>query len=209
MRKWLRLLVSLIGSIFALFIAHCFNICDWFTFIPEDKKYDGCVAIYFTLVEMGIGFAEEKIISFKESRKTYIEVSFYKPGDEASLNATPLLRFNDYGISEVMCKLSIVGKCSNIIDGEIVIPAINEADIQFAKRGNGTSVNERGDAIIKLGDICSYTETINHQEDYRIVLQRGLMDTRSELLLKPIIKNVKTRNVSYKNNQLKIVMEER
>lgn len=209
MKKWIRLLASFIGSIVALILANYLNFCDFITIIPNDKKYDACLAIYFTIVEALVDTIFEKINSEIEKRKAYVEVLFYKPNEEETSNANPVVYFNDMNMAEIMCKIGVRGNCSNIEQGEIVIPAIKEAEMQFAKRGNGSRINNKGDAMISLKSICEGRTHINHQEDYRIIFQRGANETRSKAVIEPHINIPNTRWVNFIYNKITIKMEEK
>ncbi len=208
MRKGLKLVLSVLGTIIALVLAHFFNICDMLLqFVPVDNRYDVCVGIYFTVIEFAISEGYERVCKKIEEKKTDIELTFYKPKEDPDINNTPMLKFNKTGMSEVKMRVRIRGNCNNISDSTIKISAIKQADMQFAKKGPGVKINENGDALIALADICYGHENLIHEEVFDLVFQRGTYETGVRTMLEPEIQP-KGKRVRFSFNKIKLVMEE-
>lgn len=209
MKKWIRLFLSLVGSIMALVMAHFCNIFNYISYIPQDKRYDVCIAVYFTLFETFIDIIFTWILECIDKIRTKVEVVMYLPSEVPNANTTPIVRFNDMGMAELRVQLSVIGNCKNVLSSEIVMKSIIQADMQFARRGTGSSIDENGNAIINLNDIVHNRDTIQFEEDYKIVLQRGAIDNGVEIYLKPQInKHKKISIVKFVTNGAKLVLEE-
>lgn len=209
MKRCIRFLASFIGSIVALLMAHYFNFIIFLTFVPDDKKYDVCIAVYFTCIEAIIGIIFDFICEWFESRRTYIEVVFYNPKETVNISATPIVKFNNMGMAELMLRVKVKGKSANIKNGSIRIEAFKQADMQFAKKGLGAKISNNGDALIKLMDICDGHEELDYEEDFKLVFQRGDYDTYSSRNIKPELVSVKSPYVKYERNYMEIILEER
>lgn len=209
MKKCIRLFVSFIGSLLALLMAHYFNICTYLEFIPDDKKYDVCISIYFVCAETIMGIFFDWVCKKIADSKTQVEASFFKPRDEANINTNPVVQFNELDMIEVNLRVKITGKSSNIENSSIKIDAIKQIDMQFAKKGMGSTINNNGDAIINFSDACEGHKQIDYEEEFKLVLQRGDYDTHSSIVIKPEIILNKSKRVDYKCNYIKIKLEER
>lgn len=209
MKKCVKPLLSLIGSVIALLMAHYINIFSYMTFIPDDKSYDVCIAVYFTLFESMIGtfinWCERKY----EESMTEIEAVIYLQNEVVNEKTTPIIRFDDMGMAEMRLHIKLCGKCENVKGNQIIIRSFLQAEMQLVRRGTGAKIDNDGSLLIDIGTLCGNRAKIQCEEDYKIVLQRGVIDNSLSINLIPEINIVKkNRRVKYKANEAKIILEE-
>lgn len=210
MKKWLQLIVSFVGSLLALWLASFFNFFDYITFIPADKSYDVCITIYFTLIETVLNIAYSAWIEWWEKEKTQIETVIYLPNEEPNRSGCPVIRFNSMDMAEIKIKLVIKGKCKNIINKNIVLQTMTQADMQIGRRGIGAVIDNNGNFVIKMCQLCQSREEIETEETYKVVLQRGNVEDSSQITMKPILSTgSKNWRVKYISNEAKLILEEK
>lgn len=210
MKRWLQLLLSLIGSVLALWLAHLINIFDYITIIPADKSYDVCITVYFTLVETGINVGHSLAIEWWKKQKTKIEAVIYLPKGKPNVDNKPVIHFNEIDMAEFRMKLVVKGKCSNILDKNIILPSIEQADIQIGRRGIGASIDNCGNFIVEIKKLCQNRQNIEVEEDYKIILQRANIEDSSEIVIKPeLFAALKSRKIEYISNEARLILEEK
>lgn len=210
MKKWLKLGLSLVGSIFALLLAKWVNIFSYMSSIPNDKQYDVCIAVYFNLIETAITIIFERIEKIIEKNKTKIFSIIHIKNEEPNLNSAPVIRFNEMGMAEFFLHIKMSGKCKKMIGKKIVIQSFVQGDMQIGRRGSGVIIDNMGNLVIDLEQICGSREYLNFEEDYRITLQRGLIDNSGSVVLKPeLISDGRCCGVKHNKNTVKISWEEK
>lgn len=209
MKKWIKPILSLLGSVIALLMAHGFNIFSYMTFIPNDKQYDVCIAVYFTLFETLISMfcacCEKKI----NEGKTDIESVIYLQNEIVNQNNNPVIKFNDFGMAEMLLHVKVSGKCKKLKGNRIVLRSFSQADMQINRKGTGAKIDNTGNYIICLESFCGTRECLQYEEDYRIVLQRGAIDNSASIILRPeLISDKKIKGIKHIANEAKVVLEE-
>lgn len=209
-KKVFRLLLSFGGFIVALLVAHGFNIFDYMTFVPEDKKYDVCIAVYFAVMETGITFLYDGIVEQIAQKKTYIEAVFHLPTEFSNSKSVPIIKFNDMGIAEVKLNLMVKGCCSNLINNGVMIRVPQQVDAQFSKKGVGIKQDNQGNLLIMLDEVCRNREVFESEEDYKITFMRRDYDNKATISLSPeLLLKKKDRRISFVKNEAKMVLEEK
>lgn len=204
-----RILASLIGTLIALVLVNLFNIFEYISIIPADSRYDIGITIYFTLIEIAVDMLYDKSLKYIESSKAHIEAILYLPNQEYNVEAVPNVRLNDYGMAEMRLHIGLSGKSNKIKNSTIMILAFQYADMQFEGRGTGAQIDNQGNLVIDLKDLCNNRTEIKCEEEYKIVLQRGAIDNGSEIVLEPEIKinGKKDCFTKYTHNKAIIVLE--
>lgn len=209
MKKWLKLCLSLAGSIIALVLAKWFNIFSYMTFIPKDKQYDVCIAVYFTLLEMIIAYIYEAIEQKVEKEKAKIHSVIHLKNEGPNLNSVPEIRFNEMGMAEFYLHVELDGMCKKMDGCKIRIQSFIQGDMQLGKKGSSANIDNDGNFVIDLEKICGQREDIHWEEDYRIVLQRGVIENGGGIVLKPeLVYNTKKFGMIFKSNKSRVMWEE-
>lgn len=210
MKKFMRVLTSLIGSLIALAMVHFFNIFDYIPLVQPENSYDIGVAVYFSLTEMAVGMLFDWFVGLIEKSKTHIEAILYLPNQVPNETVVPRVRLNNMGMAEMILHVRVHGKCKKVKDSQIMISSFLQAEMQFARRGTGTEIDDNGNVLINLKAFCNKRAEIQCEEDYKIVLQRGAIDNSANIVLKPEIKsNVKLNGTKFICNEADIVLEEK
>lgn len=209
MRKFLQVIVSLIGSLFALWVAHGINIFDYMTFVPQDKSYDVCITVYFTIVEAILNISYIMLMEWFDQKKVEIEAIMFTANEEPNRNTCPIIRFDAMGIAEVNMKVSLKGKRSQLINKTIILHAMNQVEYQVGRRGSGAKVDNEGNYIIEIEKLCNNQEMINMNETYKLVLQRGTLEDSAQIMISPKLNDNKCKLISFSANDAKITLEGR
>lgn len=207
MKKWLQIIMSFIGSLLALWLAHAFNIFDYMTFIPKDKSYDVCIAVYFTLVEALVNILYSKVLDWREDKRIDVEVIMFSANEEPNIASRPIIRFNEMGIAEFSMKVSVKGKRSSINNNSIVLNSMRQVDFQIGRRGIGAKVDNDGNYIIEIDKICNNQDIINVEEIYKIVLQRSDMEDSSVIMISPKLIENRHNHIKFVANEANITLE--
>lgn len=205
----LRIAASILGAILSLIIAHNFNPFSTMTFIPQDKVYDVCITIYFSIAEVIISFGMDKIEEIVSGYYMDIEAVLSHRNEEAGLDSQPTIRFNEVDMSEVSLTLKIHGKRKYFNNIEVVIPRIAQADYQLGRQSLGASINSNGDFCIKISAICGYTETVDLTETFLITLQRAPVDNSARVTISPEARPIKHKRIRFSNNTAVVQLEVR
>lgn len=207
MRKWLQVFVSFVGSLTALWLAHGINIFDYMTFIPQDKSYDACITVYFTLVEAFVNTVYTMFTDWIDKQKTEIGAIIFTANEEPNKNTSPIIRFNDMGIAEINMKVSVKGKRSSIKNNTIVLDSMRQVEYQVGRRGSGAKVDNEGNYIIEIDKLCNNQEIMNIEETYKIVLQRGNLENGAEIMISPKLNDKKCKPIVFVSNNAKLKLE--
>lgn len=208
MRKWLQVLVSFVGSLVALWLAHRFNIFDCMTFIPQEKSYDVCITVYFTLVEAVMNIAYTLLVDWIDKQKIEIEAIMFTANEQPNKNTCPIIRFNDMGLAEMNMKVSIKGKRSRIKNNTIVLTSMSQVEYQIGRRGSGAMVDNEGNYFIEIDKLCNNQDVIDVEETYKIVLQRGTLENSAEIMISPKLNDNKCKKIAFVSNEVKLTLEE-
>jgi hypothetical protein len=210
MKNIFQVVLLLAGTIIALLMAHIFNIFNYMPFVPIDKKYDVCIAAYFTLVETIINNLVNFIYAKVSKNRTFIKVTLYNLQEVPNPNSIPKIYFNNMGIAKMGMKLSIKGRFRNIREKKVIINHFLHADMQFDRRGTGATIDNEGNLLIDLNKFNQNDKVIECEENYIIVFQRSITENSAEILIRPSIE--KTPNsffLNFNENAAKLIMEEK
>ena len=208
MKKWIQVIISFVGSLLALWLVHVFNIFDYMTFIPKDKSYDVCIAVYFALVEALVNILYSMLLDWREHKKVDVEAIIFSAKEEPNISSCPIIRFNEMGVAEFCMKVSVNGKRNNINNNSIVLNSMRQVDYQIGRRGTGAKVDNDGNYIIEIDKICHNQDVINVEEVYKIVVQRGDMEDSSTIMISPKLLETKGKHIHFMTNEAKLALEE-
>ena len=91
----------------------------------------------------------------------------------------------------------------------IRIQSFIQGDMQLGKKGSSANIDNDGNLVIDLEKICGQREDIHWEEDYRIVLQRGVIENGGGIVLKPeLVYNTKKFGMIFKSNKSRVMWEE-
>lgn len=203
--KILRIVVSLLGAIIALLWANTVNIFQFFTFVPQDKAYDVCITVYFTIIESAIGFAWEMICKQIESRKVYVNCTCYTDSNNISISNTPLLTFNDMDIAYLSIQVSIRGNADKLKLSKIKICSMSQMDFQIEHCGTSMTLDNGGNIVINLSQMCGNQKEVYLKENYRVTLIRNTANANAECILSPDIEG-EPKLLKFNKNNARIVM---
>lgn len=174
MIKIIRVVLSLIGAIVALIIAHQFNIFEHMDFIPGDKAYDVCVTVYFTVVESLINIIWDSVASIIKEKQTEVKVVLFNDKNYVSPGCNPVVRFNDMDVAKVFARVYISGNVKNINDKKVMIYAMSQMDFQIGNKGSALSLDENGNISIDLKKMCGNQDKVQLSEDFSFIMQRSV-----------------------------------
>ena len=209
MRKWSQIIVSFVGALVALWLAHVINIFDYITFIPKDKSYDVCITVYFTLVESFVNIIYNNFTEWFDKQKVEIEAILFKTNEEPNRIACPILRFDDMGIAEMNMKVYVKGKSIKLKNKTITLDSMRQVQYQVGRRCSGAKVDNEGNYIVEIDKLCGNQEMINLEEVFKIVLQRGDMEDSVRIMISPKLNDNKCKLISFVTNEAKITLEEK
>ena len=92
------------------------------SFIPEDKAYDVCITIYFSVSELVVSVAIAKIDAIVDSLFSDVRVMFSHRNEKAEINSRPAIHFNELDMSEVELSVFIRGPKKFFTGTTIIIP---------------------------------------------------------------------------------------
>lgn len=186
--NWLlRIAASIIGAVLSLYVAHVFNPFSLMTVIPQDKVYDVCIAVYFSITELFVGWGVDIIEEKISYLFTDIEAVLSHRCEEAVLQSRPLILFNELDMSEVALTIKIRGSRKNISGVKVILPRISQADYQLSRKTIGASINNSGDLCIELSAICGQPENVNMAETFLFTLQRAPVDDNAQITITSVI----------------------
>lgn len=206
---WLiRILATLAGAILTLIIAHAFNPFSAMTFIPQDKAYDVCITVYFSIMEIVLNWGIEKVNALIDSYFMTIEVFISHKDEAAEIYSKPKIRFNEFDLAEVALTVHMRGRKKYFTGLEIVLPQIAQADFQVGKRTIGAYINNQGDFCVKLSDICGSSDAIQLSQTFSVIIQRSPVDESALVQLSPELHPVKRhRRIKYSSNMAILQLE--
>lgn len=209
MRKLLQVLVTFVGALIAIWLANEFNIFNYMTFVPNNKSFDVCITVYFTVVESIVNVSYTMIINWLDKQKVEIETILFTSNDEPNKNTCPIVRFNTMGIAEMNMKVSVKGNRSRVKDKTIILNSMIQVEYQVGRRGSGAKVDNEGNYIIEIEKLCSNQEIVNIEETYKIVLQRGALDDSAQIIVTPKLNDNNSKLIVFESNNAKLALEER
>ncbi|UBK38668.1 hypothetical protein KLF44_04445 [Clostridium perfringens] len=144
-----RYLHPLISSILSLWLISYFNIVKYLTFIPEDNRFDVCLALYLTIIQILINLFDRWLQKKFEENLSEIEVIFYKDKNNKSINVNPTISFDkETGIGQVKCSVEMKGNTKLLSNTKLIIAFPNWVEAQpnlseciVIKEENNQSIN--------------------------------------------------------------------
>ena len=212
MKKWLKLLASTIGIIIALCLTKFINLFDYVTFIPQDKKFDVCLTVYFAVIGSLVNVLWEHAENWIEKKRTSIEVVFHLPTEIENMSSVPKVTFNESDVAEVCMHVRIKGNTANILEYSLIIRYLRQADMQPGKKGVGSVIDYEGNYVLRINEICQNLETISYEADYPILFQRSEFENRMEINVCPEIQSEKKKQnvfINFKTNNMILILEEK
>lgn len=208
MKKWIQIILTMLGTIVALFLANSCNFFAYVSFVPKDKAYDVCITVYFTLIQIFIDSIYLHYCNWKDSKKTYVSTTIYMPDQMANLDSCPYILFNSYDVAEFYIKLSVHGLAKNIKGNYIKIAHNNQFELQVSKSGSGARIDNDGNYIICLDEICGNNIRVEGLEaNFKIIAQRGIVEDSFKINIKPEL--IHNKCVIFKSNSAIVSMEEK
>ncbi len=177
------------------------------SFIPEDKAYNVCITIYFSVSELLASAAIAKVDAMVDSLFADVKVMFSHRNEKAELNSRPKIHFNELNMSEVELSVTIRGSKKSFSDIIIIIPKIVQADHQLARKCIGECINENGDFCIDLMTLCEQIENVDMTEKFLITLQRAPVDNSAEIIITPEISQKSHGRIRFCHNTMAVQLE--
>lgn len=206
MKTALRIALSVIGMVFAIWLVRIANFFSYVTFVPESEKYGVGLTFYFTVIEIVVGIIYEKCLKLMEERKSYISFVFYQKDQGAEMNSTPKVRNQKDNPAEVWVSLWLKGRSKNLRESVIVLHKSSIFDYQWNKdrRDNAVETDTDGNALIHIGRICSRSKNTDIKIDFRLlIIQKRIGYVRETI--EPEIEG-KTFRMHFENNKAEIIM---
>lgn len=206
MEKIWKLLVPLLSAIIGIWFTNCFNIFEKIPFVPADYSYEVCITAYFAIVDAVLGMVKDNVIKWiKDNFFSGIEVVFYPPQTEPSIASTPVLKFNEMGLTEVDIAVKIKGKKKHFENS--ILQVKDPAFVDFQENYQRTEVRVTNNIyMIDLDKLFGGSDETEFTQNFRLLMAQGPVDGESTAVILPEIKN-KHKNVSYKHNKATVKVE--
>lgn len=203
LKKTVKILFPLISAIIGLLLANYFNIFDYFTFVPNEHKYDVCITVYFAIVDILLTeaqeFAQKRVIPYVFSS---VNIVFHPKAVEPDIKIVPTIQFNSLNIAEINMTVSITGKRSHFKNTKLVIPAPAFVDIQNNyKRDEVQVINNK--YVLELEKLFGSSIDTHTTQTFTIILAQTPVDGESVTEVCPSIEHKKWC-VRYAHNKANI-----
>lgn len=197
------ILTPIISAIIGIWAANKFNIFELMPFVPKDFMYEVCITAYFTIVDVILDGVKNNLLEWmKKTFLSAIEVVFYPPNTELSIDANPLLVFNSQDLAEVCIAIRIKGKKKHFQGSTLQIKNPAFADIQSNYRRSEIQVLDNI-YTVNLENLFGGSESTDFKQEFRMIFAQIPVDGESTATVIPEITN-KHFNVIYKHNNVQI-----
>ncbi|MGG7160222.1 hypothetical protein [Clostridium baratii] len=202
-------------SILSLWLISCFNIIEYLNIFPKDKRFDICLALYLTVIQILINIIDNHIKNVINKNISEIQVIFYKNRENKNININPIVNLNrEVGVGQIRCELNINGNTKNLKNTKLAISLPNWVTTQLTLRECTVQDFENYSTIyINLNDLVIGEIADNLKMDFEIPIIINNMDSNRENIIKcdfeKIDGNVKNIFCSekYISNSFKLVTE--
>ena len=103
--------LPILGAIVSLLATNTFNIFNYFTFVPDEYRYEICLTVYLAVFDFLIRNVYDFLVR-KLNKKFYseIQVIFCLPNTESDIGINPRVVFNEEGQSQIDIRLKVSGQ---------------------------------------------------------------------------------------------------
>lgn len=183
MKRWYRIVVSLLGAVIALYVAGIYDPFSQMKLIPQGKSYDVCITVYFALFDAIVNWIVDSVCELVERRKTVISVKLQSDSYDAA--GVPQISLSDE-IAEFKLKVHISGLRKNIAGKQILFKALKQASYTIGSRRTGIHLENNGDISIRLDEVMSDTDNASDiVQEYVIDLQLNDNEDMGTIWIEP------------------------
>lgn len=200
--------LPILGAIVSLLATNTFNIFNYFTFVPDEYRYEICLTVYLAVFDFLIRNVYDFLVR-KLNKKFYseIQVIFCLPNTESDIGINPRVVFNEEGQSQIDIRLKVSGQKKHFHGKRIQISQIACADFQVNIKNEITEV-DGNNFYINLEKLFANSNENDLESTHRLVLIQTLdeikyvCNIKAEFLDKPF-------NIKFKSNFAKVKVGER
>ena len=196
--RFLNILCSLLVTILAVFFTQKLNICQYVPFVPSNKAFEVCIAIYITAIGGLIDFSKDFISKYIENKKVNIKVICYTDSNNILLNNNPVITCNECGLSKIHIQVSLQGTVKKLKSSKIRFSSISQVEYQRDKSESAMKLDANGDMVIVLDEMCGNQKEVKLTETFILNIIRNVPGAKCEL--EPLLENKKILMKFEKNN---------
>lgn len=208
MKKVLKVAKPILVALLGIALTNKFNIIEQVTNLPEDKAFDICLTAYFSVIEI---LSNALVQSIRSKFMSEIKVILYLENADASLDSTPVIKFNMSNLAEANILIQITGLKSHFLNSKIVIPCTSFATMQPNSRSQEVSIDELGNYIVDLekmfGEVTTKTTL---STNFRIIFSKEPLEDERAIIISPELKTSKRLSrlsIAYGHNKAQLKVE--
>jgi len=123
---FLKIFKTVLIALAGVFIANKFNLFSYMTFIPDDKAFDICITVYFTILELISEFLLEAV----HGRRSELSVILSHVNTDVSIESNPIINFNQDDLAQMTVTVHINGMKKHFTGSKIVLSDVGFATMQ-------------------------------------------------------------------------------
>ena len=206
MKTILRIVLSITGMVFAIWLVRMENIFSYETLVPRSERYEVGLTCYFTIIGIIEGKIYDQILKQIEKRKSYVSFVFYQRDQGADMNNTPKVRNKEEGMAEIWISLWLKGCSKDLGSSDIILYASNTFEYQRKRDrvDDAIEVDTDGNAIIHIDKICSHSTNTDIKMDFCLMVVQKRTWYASETI-EPEVRGKKL-GMQFENNKAEIIM---
>ena len=199
---FLKIFKTVLIALAGVFIANKFNLFSYMTFIPDDKAFDICITVYFTILELISEFLLEAV----HGRRSELSVILSHVNTDVSIKSNPIINFNQDDLAQMTVTVHINGMKKHFTGSKIVLSDVGFATMQANTRVDGAGVDTDGNYIIHLDRLFGAAETKTLvSSSFRVVFAKAPIPNAMTFEMSPEFKtNTRFRShslITYKHNK--------
>lgn len=150
----LRMVCFVVGSSLAVILVRIFNVFSFVVLVPKEEKYELCMSVYMTGMDMIASYVSEYILRQLDRAKIHVKVIFYQKDHEPNIDIPTEIVTKEDRLDDIMVRIVIIGVIKKKLDNcRVVINSNDYVDFQWGHQ-NSSFDAEGSNAIIKIEKIC-------------------------------------------------------
>ena len=208
MKKALRVAKPILVALLGIALTNKFNIIEQVTNLPEEKAFDICLTAYFSIIEI---LSSALVQTIRSKFMSEIKVILYLENADASLDSTPVIKFNRSNLAEANILIQITGLKAHFLNSKIVIPSTAFATMQPNSGSQEVSIDELGNYIVDLekmfGEVTTKTTL---STTFRIIFSKEPLEDERAIIISPELKTserLSRLSIAYGHNKAQLKVE--
>lgn len=184
--KMLKYIYPIASSLLALWLVNVFNIIKYFDFVPSEHRFDVCLALYLTIMQVLFAFIDDYLKNKLISMSSKIRFIFYDKENNKRIDSNPIISFNEeQGVAEVKCSLDASGNSTLLRNIELVIQFPQWIQVQpNAKQCKLEQLQDTSLVHIYLRDFLNNSKTDTFSTEFQLPMAMNERNVRVENQIK-------------------------